>query len=409
MAGSIATVVIIGCAGCTAGRAAGPASAARSSASAAPSSASAVPLPDRALASPGCSTSIAPSPQLSGVRTATTDVPGNPFGVAVTKDGRWAFVALQQSIEVLRIGAALAPARVRVVALPQGSMALGLTLTPDGRYLLAASNAGAVVLDIARAEQGAAAGVVLGTLRAPGEAGAIEVAVSPDGTFAFVSEEDTDATAVFNLRLALTRGFGAADYVGKIPLGVAPVGLAVSPDGRWLYATSEVADNSIRTGTLTVIDLRRAEIDTASSITAVADAGCEPVRVIASADGSQVWVTARASDDVLCFAAARLPATPSRALVAIVPVGEAPVGLIMVRGGSRIVVADSNRFGASGARSDLGVVDVAAALAGKPALLGHIPAGKFPREMALERDGSVLLAGNYMSRQLEAVSVPTLP
>lgn len=42
---------------------------------------------------------------------------------------------------------------------------------------------------------------------------------------------------------------------------------------------------------------------------------------------AQVWVTARASDDVLCFAAARLVTDPSHALVAAVRVGEAPVGL----------------------------------------------------------------------------------
>ena len=47
--------------------------------------------------------------------------------------------------------------------------------------------------------------------------------------------------AVFNLADAVSRGFGSADYVGSIPLGQAAVGLAVSPDGRWLYATSEVA------------------------------------------------------------------------------------------------------------------------------------------------------------------------
>jgi hypothetical protein len=38
---------------------------------------------------------------------------------------------------------------------------------------------------------------------------------------------------------AVSRGFGSADYVGSIPLGQAAVGLAVSPDGRWLYATSQ--------------------------------------------------------------------------------------------------------------------------------------------------------------------------
>ena len=68
------------------------------------------------------------------------------------------------------------------------------------------------------------------------------MAASPDGRFAFVTLEDSQRAAVFNLGAALSRGFGPADYVGSIPLGLAPVGMArCSPDGRWLYATSEIA------------------------------------------------------------------------------------------------------------------------------------------------------------------------
>jgi DNA-binding beta-propeller fold protein YncE len=337
-------------------------------------------------------------------------VPGSPFGVVVTPDGRWAFAALINAVEVLRLGPALAPVKVRTIGMPAGFEAVGETLTPDGRYLLAASGQGAVVISVARAEQGRP-GAVLGTLTAPAaRGGGIEVAVSPDGGFAFVTLEDSQRAAVFDLHRALTRGFGPADYVGSIPLGLAPVGMAVSPDGRWLYATSEVAaGTSGNQGTLTVISLPRAETDPAASVVATVAAGCNPVRVVTSADGSQVWVTARESDDLLCFSAAALRADPSLALAAVVRVGEAPVGLMLIRGGSLVVVADSNRFDAPGASSDLSVVDVAAALAGRSAVIGRIPAGQFPREMALAPDGQRLLVSNYASGQLEAVSVPSIP
>jgi predicted alpha/beta-hydrolase family hydrolase len=55
------------------------------------------------------------------------------------------------------------------------------------------------------------------------------------------------------------------------------------------------------------------------------------------------------------------------------------------------------------------MVSVAAALAGRPALLGYLRAGSFSREMALEPDGGTLLVGNYGSDQLEAVSISGLP
>jgi DNA-binding beta-propeller fold protein YncE len=115
------------------------------------------------------------------------------------------------------------------------------------------------------------------------------------------------------------------------------------------------------------------------------------------------------SNALLGFAAARLRTDPVRALLARVQVGTAPGGLALVDGGRRIVVADSNRFDAAHATSSLAVVSVPAALAGQPALLGLVPAGGFPREMALEPGGRTLLVTCFTSGQVEAVDVASLP
>jgi len=373
---------------------------------------------------------------------------GSPFGVAVTPDGRYAFAAVTSSsvIDVLRMPNTASGRPVLVRSIPVAGAPLGETITPDGTYLLAADGSGAVVISVARAESGAA-NAVLGTLAAPGGGGngqgalaasAIEVATSPDGRYAFVTLEYDQRAVVFNLARAVSRGFGSADYVGSIPLGQAAVGLAVSPDGRWLYATSEGAipaqhavgirasaaqsgpalsvSQEVRAGiepneppgTLTLIDLRRAETDPARSVVATVDAGCQPVRVITAANGTQVWVTARASDDVLCFAAARLVTDPSHALVAVVRVGEAPVGLTAARDDALIVVADSNRFTVAGAHAGLSVIDVADALKGRPAIVGQIPAGLFPRDMTTAPNGTVLVS-NFSSGQVEAIDTATIP
>jgi DNA-binding beta-propeller fold protein YncE len=346
------------------------------------------------------------------VPTSLEPVPGTPFGVVVTADGRWSFVSMPSSgsVGVFRIGRPALPSLVRQVA--TRAQLLGEALTPGGRYLLAADDAdGAVVINVSRAENGGAHALV-GTLGSGSAGGAIEVAVSPDGRFAFVSLEDSASIAVYNLQRGLAEGFSGPDLVGMIPVGIAPVGLAVSPDGRWLYATSEVAAGGSASGgqgTLSVISLDQAETDPASSVVSTVDAGCSPVRVITSAAGGVVWVTARESDRLLGFAAARLRTDPARSLIASVEVGEAPVGLALAGGGTRIVVADSNRFGAPNAASSLAVVSVPAALAGQPGLTGYLPAGGFPRQMALEPDGETLLVTNFSSQQLEAVSVADLP
>jgi DNA-binding beta-propeller fold protein YncE len=369
-----------------------------------------------ALAAPGCDSATARGPRLSRVATPMRAVPATPFGVAVTGDGRWAFVALAESgtVGVFRVAGPGVPSLSRQVN--TDALTLGEALVPGGRYLLAANDAdGAAVISTARAESGQA-GALLGVLGRGNNDGAIEVAVSPDGRFAFVSLEDTGSIAVYNLGRALATGFRAPDLVGMIPLGVAPVGLAVSPDGRWLYATSEAASGESLSsptlgaqGTLSVISLARAQTDPAGSVVSAVDAGCSPVRVITSADGSVVWVTARGSDRLLGFSAARLRTDPARALVTSVEVGEAPVGLALVDGGTRIVVADSNRFSQAGAAATLAVVSVPAALAGHPALLGYLRAGGFPREMALEPGGRTLLVSNFASQQLEAVDIADLP
>ena len=415
MAAAAATAAVIAVAACSAGshpaagRSTPPATA---SGGTAPSPAPATPV----ARAPGCSTATAPAPALRTVPAPMAPVPSSPFGVAVTADGRWSFVALtgSGSVGVFRVRGPGVPSLARQVLV--GPEPLGEALTRDGRYLLVADGGGgAAVISVSRAESGAA-GAVLGTLSAPTGSGAIEVTTSPDGRFAFVSLEDSAAIAVFNLQRALARGFGAADFVGTIPAGMAPVGVAVSPDGRWLYATSELASGARPSpgllggeGTLTVISVRRAETDPAGSVVSTVQAGCSPVRVITSADGGVVWVTARESDRLLGFSAARLLTDPAGSIVASVEVGEAPVGLALVDGGTRIVVADSNRFGAAGAASSLAVVNVAAALANRPALAGYLPAGGFPREMALEPGGRTLLVGNFSSQQLEAVGVAGLP
>jgi DNA-binding beta-propeller fold protein YncE len=380
------------------------------------------------VAAPRCSAASAAGRQLPAGLARMSPVPGDPFGVAVTTDGRWSFVSLvpNGSGSALGVFADTGSASPRLIRqIPVSGTGLGVTLTPDGRYLLAANGSGATVVSAQAAEQGSG-NAVLGTLSSGGSGpagGAIEVATSRDGRFAFVSLEDSGKIAVFNLQQALASHFRTAGFVGDVPAGIAPVGLAVSPDGDWLYSTSELRSFSeVRRaehhgtlslelggqGTLAVISVHKAETDPAHAIVSTVTAG-SPVRVITSTSGGTVWVTARASDMLLGFSASRLRGAPAHSLIARAEVGEAPVGLALMDSGQRVVVADSNRFGQQGAKSSLAVVNVAAALAHRPALAGYLPAGGFPRQMALEPDGRVLLVTDFASRQLETVNVTNLP
>ena len=359
---------------------------------------------------PGCSTAVAAAQPLSVV-TALDRVAAPPFGIAVTPHGRWSFVDLLSAHVAVFSDAAFTPRLVHTIKVPQ--QAVGNSLTRDGRYLLVADgDGGATVVSVQRAETGARH-AVLGTLMPPANTnvgeGAIEVTSSPDRSYAFVSVEYGGGVAVYDLRAALADHFRRSSYVGLIRLGQAVVGTAISPNGRWMYATSELARGARPEGSLSVISLSKAEHDPGHSVVATVLAHCSPVRVAVSANGALVWVTARESDQLLAFSARALLRDPSRALIATVGVGEAPVGLAIVDGGRNLVVADSNRFDAPGAQPGLMVVDTSAALAHRPAVVGTIATGNFPREMALEPNHRTLLVGDFGSAQFEAVSVAGLP
>jgi DNA-binding beta-propeller fold protein YncE len=152
-----------------------------------------------------------------------------------------------------------------------------------------------------------------------------------------------------------------------------------------------------------VIDVNAAERGSSRAVVSSVLAGSQPVRIAVSPTGSVVWVTARASNSLLAFSAHRLKTDPARALLATVKVGTAPVGLATFDHGSRIIVADSNRFDASGAHAALTIINTRAALAHDPAVIASVPSGLFPREIAIDPRHDIALVANFGSDQLETV------
>jgi DNA-binding beta-propeller fold protein YncE len=367
------------------------------------------------VAVPGCSTAVAAAPSLGGVDTSFVSVLGAPFGIAIDHSSNYAFVASQTgSILEYSIRSSI-PHLVQIdtFGTPEphqapigGTSPAGLALTPNGRYLVAAARSGAIVVNVNRLENkgSPSSSWTVGTLESSGS-GAIEAAVSPDGEFVFVSLEDSHELAVFNLKRALARGFGTSDLIGTVPLGVSPVGVVISPNGRYLYATSESSSAGQTEGTLTTIDLKRAERSPAHSIISTVVAGCSPVRVAAT--NMSVFVTARESDALLEFSAHDLVSNPNAALMEDLQIGEGPVDLALVDNNHTLVVADSDRFGAPGAHPDLAVVTVTSR--GSLVLAGYVGSGVFPRDMTLSPNGQTLLVSNFGSGQLEAVKVSNVP
>lgn len=370
----------------------------------------------------------------------TLALPGSPFAVVSTPDGRYAFATLTGATSGIAIIRQHRTTATLVRVLPTGAGAWGLTITHDGRYLLDTVSAdpepggtssgppqAVQIIDVRKAIAGQP-GAIVATVPTP--PGPTEVALSNDGRYAFAADEDNQTVSVIDLRRALASGGGAGSLVGNIPVEQDPVGLAFSPDGRRLYITSEAADptdpgydptacntpTGVGTGTtpgpqgtLTVVDLPKAERDPANSVVATDFAGCSPVRVVLSDHGRVAWVTARAENDVLAFSTRRLVTDPADALVSRTPVGVAPVGIQLFDHDRLIAVTDSNRF-TPGQTGSVSILDRHKALggAGDAATVGTFAAGQFPRQWGLSNDGRTLYLTEYSSNVLAVFPVRNL-
>jgi DNA-binding beta-propeller fold protein YncE len=366
-------------------------------------------------------------------------MPGAPFAVRTTPNGRWAFVSVSSTRTVAGSNGVAVLERaagtyrsVRFVPLDT-VFPSGLALNRDGTLLLVAVSAGVVFIDVQRAVTGAP-GAVIGVeplglpppARAPGTIG---VVFSADERFIFAANENYGTVSVIDRNAAFQSAFAKSAVVGQIPVGLLPVGLAVSRDGAHLYITNERArpgspgyDPSacrIQTGpgtttlapegTILVVDIGIAEVTPSSSVVSRTLAGCAPVRIVLIAarngenanvntrgpDSDEVaWVTARGENQLKAFSAARLLSDPANALLASTPVGTAPVGLQPFADGKLIAVANSNRF-SGGMPGSVSIVATRQALANEPATLKTFGVGVFPREWALSPDGGKLLLTEF--------------
>jgi DNA-binding beta-propeller fold protein YncE len=356
---------------------------------------------------PACSSTTAPVGHIEPAG-AILSVDGSPFSVLSIAGTDFAVASAttggaqpRGELELLRVASGSASI-VRSSVLPGTTAADGMALSHNGRWLAVTTFDDTLLVSVANLIAGDA-DPVLGRLD-DGASGQIEAAFSVDDDFLFVTDEDSDQLSVFNVERAVVNGFATSGVaVGRVLLSAGPVGIAVSPDGLWVYVTTEGPDGG--PGFLWLLDAHIASQDPAAAIVSHVGAGCNPVRVALSPTGDMAWVTARASDALIGFSTNDLRTQPSRAVKAVVRVGLEPVGLALYDGGDDAIVANSARFATPEVPQNLTVVNLDAALAGRGAVVGWIAAGAFPREIVI--DGAYGLVTNYGSSTVEIVPLPT--
>jgi len=336
---------------------------------------------------------------------------GAPFGVVATRDSRHLFVATAQGEKGLAAYDVTGDSLSRTGFAPLDGMPTDFALTPDETIAVVAAGEHVYFVDTAKLSAGGR-DAVLGRMDLSSES--IHATVSPDGRFAFISEERDGVVTVIDFDKARTAHFAPSAIVGRIDVGIAPIAATFSKDGQWLYVTVQRApeglgwpdtclaesgeDRHYAQGAVVTLRTDAAESTPAHAVSGIAAAGCNAVRLVLTEDG----VTARGSGDLLAYDTAALPGheirRPSRRLA----VGTSPVGVAV--DGPHIFVTLSDRFDQRAGASSVAVVDTATL-----ALTGRIPAGVFPREVAVTPDHRWLFISNFGSNDLEQVDLGAVP
>jgi DNA-binding beta-propeller fold protein YncE len=374
-----------------------------------------------------CVTADPPIAPAAATRLPAASLSGHPVASApVSAD--LVFVAVRawnggdrSGIEVLQRGGG-GLRSTTVIPLP--SAPTGLALSPDGRVLLAALDDRVAVLDEARAAAGDPSSV-MGTVSTGPGAGTSALAIA-GGRYVFAADEAANRVTVLDLPVLEAGDFGPSAEVGTVDVDMGPAGVGASPDGRYVYVVSQVQRPAVsfrpsdfvyglltyvgvprRGGTLSVIDVKRMELDPATAVVARAPAGCGPVQVATSPDGALVWVVARRSNELLAFRRDRLLEGETRPVAAI-PVGAAPQGLRLVENGAVALVVSSDRSEDTHSPQAVHVVDTAAALAGRPALRSAVEVGGLPHEIDVTPDQRTAYVANSGTSSLSTMDLASV-
>jgi gliding motility-associated-like protein len=195
------------------------------------------------------------------------------------------------------------------------------------------------------------------------------VAVSPDGSRVYVTNENVSGITVIST--------ATNTVINVFPVGKFPFGLAVSPDGKKLYVANQ-ADNTVSV------------INTATYATiATIAVGNNPYGVAVSPDGSRVYVTNLGGGNVSVIN------TTTNSVASTIGVGPSPDGIAVSPDGTRVYVA--NNLGSS-----ISVISTATT-----SVVATIPVGPHTFGVAVSPDSKNLYVTNAGDNTLWVINTAT--
>jgi hypothetical protein len=350
---------------------------------------------------------------------------GKPFQALPSNDGCWMFVTQHAPSTVALYGNINGSLRLSRM-LYMNADPMGMQQSHDGRTLIVVGGSDIVFVVVRKLVEGMP-DPIEGTIHfSDHHRMEFYVAVTSDDRFAFVNNERTGGVTVVDIAKARATKFDTSAAIGLIPTGYAPVGMTFSPDQKLMYVVSQeasedaqlplrcrpedaagdnVAPDHVR-GTIETVDVATARTNPSAAVLNTTVAGCNPVRIALSLAGDIAFVTARDDDALLVLDTKRMRIPNDSSIIARVPVGTAPVGVLVTNDGGRVLVANSNRFRKSAKdEQTVSVIDATGGASGHLQVVATIPAGAFPRELVVMPGSRTLVITNYNSRDIELVNL----
>jgi YVTN family beta-propeller protein len=247
-------------------------------------------------------------------------VGSSPYSIAVTPDGKTAYVANDsgESLNVIDLQTGQAGP-----ALELGANLYVIAISPDGKTAYITTSSGKVLVLDTQTNQ------VVGSIPIEGEASSLwGVAFSPDGKTAYVANEENNTVAIIDT--ATRQVVGA-----PIPVGETPINIAITPDGNLAYVTNEESNS------VSVIDT------TTRQVIGTIPVGEAPWGISITPDGKKAYVANETGKSVSV-----IDTQTNQVVGSPIPVGEQPYETAITPDGKTLYVTN---YG--GASENVSVID----------------------------------------------------
>ena len=300
---------------------------------------------------------------------------------------------------------------------------VGMALTRDESVVAIAGGSRIYFADVA----GLLAGkpdALLGTSEYDQKAGTVSLALSRDEQVLFASDENAGTVTVIDFSAGRASKFANTPVRGRIAVDWAPTVLKMTADGVHLLVPVEGVRRRFNppvlcpgqpggeavnpVGAILSLRIPEARARPENAVPRRSYAGCSPVRMELAQDGQTAFVTNREENLLRIMDVAKILRGDLEASIGGVAVGPNPIGLALVDHDQLAVVSNSNRWAKEQTRQTMSVIDIAGGHRRKPVVLGRIPVGVFPRDIAVSPDGRTVVVSNFGSNSLTLLDVSKL-